>query len=124
MGTQNAQGQFLNPNPYGYYDPYARTGSAYVQTTAVPSSTGKGKQFILEEFASFFSHGRSLCVVRNHVVAGWIGGGIWLFVFFLIFCFCWIASVVMMESAVTAIEAVTLVMDGYLMFLHKDGSVF
>jgi len=42
MGTQNAQGQFLNPNPYGYYDPYARTGSAYVQTTAVPSSTGKG----------------------------------------------------------------------------------
>lgn len=54
MGTQNAQGQFLNPNPYGYYDPYARTGSAYVQTTAVPSGTGKGKQCVLEESASFW----------------------------------------------------------------------
>lgn len=43
---------------------------------------------------------------------------------FLIFCFCWIASVLMMLSAVTAIEAVILVMDGYSMFLHKDGSVF
>ena len=30
----------------------------------------------------------------------------------------------MMLSAVTAIEAVILVMDGYSMFLHKDGSVF
>lgn len=39
-------------------------------------------------------------------------------------CFCWIASVVMMLSAVTAIKAAILVMDGYLMFLHKDGSVF
>lgn len=53
MGTQNAQGQFLNTNPYGYYDPYARSGSPYVQTTDVPSGTGKGEQFYTGRICMF-----------------------------------------------------------------------
>ena len=111
MGTQNAQGQFLNPNPYGYYDPYARTGSAYVQTTAVPSGTGKGKQCVLEESASFWFL-VELCAWLGIML--FQGGleelGYVCFFSFLLLLDCFSGYDV---SAVIAIEAMILVRVGY-----------